>query len=90
MSVEKHVFDWDAFVKASEAAVPVTLTAEQARIVAGILKQVSSLTESRYEWAVIINHLACIALAEEVNNNDRNYAQDMIEMVNPYLGLASE
>lgn len=49
-------------------------------------------TEMRYEWASIINRLACIALEGALNftENDRYFAQDMIEMVNPYLGLAEE
>lgn len=44
----------------------------------------------RYEWASIINRLACLTMGETINSNDRDYVQDMIEMVNPYLGLAEE
>ena len=47
-------------------------------------------TETRYEWASIINRLACMFLNEGFTENDRDYAQDMIELVNPYLGLAEE
>ena len=54
-----------------------------------ITKVVAAANEERYEWASIINRLACLAL-DGCNSNDRDYAQDMIEMVNPYLGLAGE
>ncbi len=47
-------------------------------------------TETRYEWASIINRLAVIAMVEEVSANDRDDAQDAIDMVIPYLGLAEE
>lgn len=45
---------------------------------------------TRYEWASIINRLACMFLNAGFTENDRDFAQDMIEMVNPYLGLAEE
>ncbi len=49
-----------------------------------------SWTETRYKWASIINRLACMFLNAGFTENDRDYANDMIEMVNPYLGLAEE
>ena len=49
-----------------------------------------SWTETRYEWASVINRLACMFLNAGFTENDRDYAQDMIEMANPYLGLAEE
>ncbi len=46
----------------------------------------------QYKWASIINRLACLALGGALNftEDDREFAQDMIEMVNPYLGLDEE
>ena len=52
--------------------------------------RIVELEELRYEWAGIINRLATIAMAEEVSTNDRDYAQDAIDMAIPYLGLAEE
>ena len=49
-----------------------------------------SWPETRYEWASIINRLACMFLDAGFTENDRDFAQDMIEMVNTYLGLAEE
>jgi len=53
-------------------------------------KEQAKFYAEQYEWASIINRLACLALDNEISSNDRDYAQDMIEMVNPYLGLAEE
>ena len=50
----------------------------------------AKLEELQYEWAGIINRLAVIAMAEEVSTNDRDDAQDAIDMVIPYLGLGEE
>ena len=55
----------------------------------GILEEPDWI-EMRYKWASIINRLAVIAMAEEVSTNDRDDAQDAIDMVIPYLGLAEE
>jgi hypothetical protein len=52
------------------------------------IAQLPQLIELRYEWAVIINRLANIAL-DGANSNDRDFAQDMIEMVAPYLDGAT-
>lgn len=43
-----------------------------------------------YEWASVINQLACIVLDINGSSNDDDFAQEMIEMVTPYLGLAEE
>ena len=50
--------------------------------------RIAQLEEQQYEWASIINRLACLALDDEMSSNDRDYDQDMLEMVNPYLGCA--
>lgn len=42
------------------------------------------MIELRYEWAQIINRLAHIAL-DGGDSNDRDYCEDMIAMVLPYL-----
>ena len=53
--------------------------------------RIAKLEELQYEWASIINRLAGIALDGAFgDSNDRDYAHDMIKMVNPYLGLAEE
>lgn len=49
-----------------------------------------SITELHYKWAGIINHLACMLIDLEPDTNGLDYANEMIEMVNPYLGLAEE
>ena len=46
-------------------------------------------TERVYKWAEIINRLACLAL-DGADSNGRDFAQDTIEMVGPFLGLAGE
>ena len=51
------------------------------------VKNATVMVDRQYEWASIINRLAVIAMAEEVSSNDRDYAQDAIDMVIPYLGL---
>jgi hypothetical protein len=47
--------------------------------------QVQAFTEQRVAWAATINRLACLVLDDEVSSNDRDDAQDAIEMVGPYL-----
>ena len=59
-------------------------------IIERLQRRIAELEELQYEWASIINRLAVIAMAEEVNTNDRDYAQDAIDMAIPYLGLAEE
>ena len=65
--------------------------------VKALLRKIDKLTERNakveqqlYDWASIINRMAVIAMAEEVSSNDRDDAQDAIDMVIPYLGLAEE
>lgn len=48
------------------------------------IAQLPELLQLRYEWASVINSLACSVL-DGANSNDRDYAQDMIDMVVPYL-----
>lgn len=48
------------------------------------IAQLPELLQLRYEWASIINALACSVL-DGTDSNGRDYAQDMIEMVVPYL-----
>lgn len=48
------------------------------------IAQLPELLQLRYEWASIINALACSVL-DGADSNDRDYAQDMIDMVVPYL-----
>ena len=45
---------------------------------------------TRYEWASIINKLACLYIDGALSTNELDYANDMIKMVSPYLGLAEE
>ncbi len=52
--------------------------------VARLITQLPELKELRYEWASIINRLACLAL-DGADSNGRDYAQDMIDKVLPYL-----
>lgn len=52
-----------------------------------LIAQLPQLKELRYDWSVIINRLAHIAL-DGGNSNDMDFAQDMIEVVRPYLGGA--
>lgn len=53
------------------------------------IAQLPELIELRYEWAGVINRLAC-SILDGADSNDRDYAQDMTDMVSPYLGLADE
>ena len=46
--------------------------------------------ETRYAWASIINHLACLYIDGKQSLNELDFATDMIEAVTPYLGLAEE
>lgn len=55
---------------------------------AHLIAQLPQLKELRYDWAVIINRLAHIAL-DGASSNERDYAEDMIKMVRPYLYGAS-
>lgn len=54
---------------------------------AHLIAQLPQLKELRYEWATIINRLANIAL-DGADSNERDYAQEMIEMVGSYLSGA--
>ncbi|MCO5207650.1 MAG: hypothetical protein M9928_21795 [Anaerolineae bacterium] len=47
------------------------------------IAQLPELLQLRYEWASIINALA--RSVDGTDSNSRDYAQDMIEMVVPYL-----
>ena len=51
---------------------------------ARLIAQLPELNELRWEWSSIINRLAHIAL-DGATSNDRDYAEDMIAMVRPYL-----
>lgn len=51
------------------------------------LARVAELEQQQYEWAEIINSLACMVI-NGPNSNDLDFANDMIQMVIPYLGLS--
>ena len=51
---------------------------------AELIKQLPRLVQQRFEYAKIINSLA-VRLLDGATSNDRDYAEDMIEMVLPYL-----
>lgn len=54
----------------------------------GIAKQIAQIPQLitlRAEWASIINRLANLALDGCASSNDRDYAEDMIKMVLPFL-----
>jgi hypothetical protein len=51
---------------------------------AKLIAQLPELNQLRYDWASIINSLAIIAL-DGPNSNQRDYCQDMMDMVRPYL-----
>lgn len=55
---------------------------------ARFIAQLPQLKEVQFEWASIINRLANIAL-DGATSNGRDFAQDMIEMVLPYLDGAA-
>ncbi len=48
------------------------------------IAQLPKLIQLRYEWASVINALACSVL-DGANSNELDYAQDMIELVVKYL-----
>jgi hypothetical protein len=48
------------------------------------IAQVPQLVDLRADWASIINRLAHLAL-DGCNSNDRDYAEDMLDMVRPFL-----
>ena len=50
-----------------------------------LIAQLPELNELRYDWASIINRLAIIALDPLLNSNDRDYANEMLDMVRPFL-----
>lgn len=50
------------------------------------IAQLPELLQLRYEWAGIINRLAN-AILDGADSNDRDYAQDMIEMVIDLVGM---
>lgn len=52
--------------------------------IAWLISQLPELKELRYDWASVINRLAHLAL-DGCNSNDRDYAEDMLTMVRPYL-----
>lgn len=49
-----------------------------------LICQIPDLCQLRYEWADVINLLARMII-DGPNSNDRDYAEDMIDMVLPYL-----
>lgn len=53
-----------------------------------LVAQLPQLKELRYDWAVIINRLAHVARDGQESSNDGDYAQEMIDMVRPFLGCA--
>lgn len=55
---------------------------------ADLIAQLPQLVELRFEWASIINSLAIMAL-DGTDSNGRDYAEEKIAMVAPYLGGAS-
>ena len=57
--------------------------------IAHLIAQVPQLKETHYEWASIINRLAIITRDNAQSLNDCDYAEDMIEMVRPFLGCAA-
>ena len=57
---------------------------------ARLIAQLPELKELRYDWAVIINRLAHLALDEPAPTNDLDWAEDMLAMVRPYLGAVDE
>jgi hypothetical protein len=70
-----------------------SVVSERGRVIAmqiidhGMAKQIAQIPQLvalRAEWASIINRLAHLAL-DGCNSNDRDYAEDMIDMVLPYL-----
>jgi hypothetical protein len=56
---------------------------------AHLIAQLPQLKELRYEWASIINSLAIIARQNAQSLNEADYAEEMLEMVRPYLGCAA-
>ena len=52
---------------------------------AKLIAQLPELVDLRTRWAREINHLACLALDGCESSNERDYAQDMMDMVRPYL-----
>ena len=56
---------------------------------AKLIAQLPELNQLRHEWASIINRLAHLAL-DGCNSNDRDYAEDMLDMVRPYLEWDSD
>lgn len=48
------------------------------------IAQIPQLVELRADWASIINRLAHLAL-DGCDSNGRDYAEDMLDMVRPYL-----
>jgi len=53
----------------------------------GFAKQIAEIPQLvalRADWASIINRLAQLAL-DGCNSNDRDYAEDMLDMVRPFL-----
>ncbi len=53
------------------------------------IAQLPKLLQLQFEWASIINSLACSVL-DGTDSNGKDYAQDMIDFIVPYLGLADE
>ncbi len=49
-------------------------------------QQMARTMGQQYEWAGIINKLACLYIDGALSTNELDYANDMIELVNPYLG----
>jgi len=52
---------------------------------ARLISELPGLVQLRFDWAGIINSLAC-RLLDGPTSNDRDYAEEMIQMVSPYLG----
>ena len=71
----------------SEQGEPIALQIPDEGI-ARLIAQPPQLNELRWEWATIINRLACIALSPTPSPNALDYAADMQAMVRPYLSGA--
>ena len=53
------------------------------------MTRVANLEQQQYEWASLINGLACEIL-DGIRQESIDMANDAIAMVNPYLGLNNE
>jgi hypothetical protein len=84
--IERYIPHYDDVYAAVKGAIRVAAEEASAASRKHYALDAQRLNEKICEWASIINSLACLALDEEISSNDRDYAQEMIEMVLPYLG----